>query len=158
MNQARFSTAFTNSYGRKAIKPKLIAKGLNLLDACLDSTRTVIPGKSTLMVTARDIDDLKCLLCILNSPIASFYLKQKYLGSSYNQGTTFTKDMINALPIPELLDDERQRLLTLVDSIIDLKTGDQNAVISHLEEEVTDIIINLYGLSEGEIRIVKENA
>ena len=54
MNKAAFFGRFPNSYGSKAIRPKLILKGLSLLDACLDADGSVIPGKTTLMITADD--------------------------------------------------------------------------------------------------------
>ncbi len=101
VERAQFLQLFPNSYGQKAIKPKLIIKGLNLLDACLDEDGAVIPGKTTLMVTAKDVKTLKLLLAILNSSLVFRILKEKYPAFSYNQGTTFTKDMINNLPLPQ---------------------------------------------------------
>jgi len=68
-----FLTAFPNSYGKKSVQPKLIVKGLNLLDACLDAEGLIIPGKTTLMVTARDTKALKLLLALLNHPVSLFY-------------------------------------------------------------------------------------
>ncbi|RLI69872.1 hypothetical protein DRO91_07400, partial [Candidatus Heimdallarchaeota archaeon] len=96
----RFATEFHNSYSQKSIMPKIIIKGLNLLDACLDKEGIIIPGKSTLMIADENIKNLKFLLAFINCPLPIFYLKEKYPASSYNQGTSFTKDMINNLPIP----------------------------------------------------------
>lgn len=76
----------------------LIVKGLNLLDACLDADGTTIPAKTTLLITSPSLEDLKFLPSIINSSVAFFYLKERYPASSYNQGTTFTKEMINDLP------------------------------------------------------------
>jgi adenine-specific DNA-methyltransferase len=95
-----FLREFNNSYGKKSIKKKLIIKGLTLLDVCLDFNGEVIPGKSTLVIPADDIQKLKYLMLILNSKLPIFYIKEKYRGSSYNQGINFSKDMINELPFP----------------------------------------------------------
>ena len=58
-----FIRAFENSYGAKAVKPKIIIKGLNLLDGCLDEAGDTIPGKTTLMLTAGSIGELKLPAC-----------------------------------------------------------------------------------------------
>jgi len=76
VNKKRFQEAFQNSYGKKSVKPKLILKGLNLLDACLDMDGATIPGKTTLMVTSDDSETLKLLLAIINSSVAFFYLRR----------------------------------------------------------------------------------
>ena len=74
-------------------------KGLNLMDACIDENARILPGKTTLVVHSDNIDHLYLLLAILNSKVASFYIKTKYSSSSYCGGITFTKDMINKMPI-----------------------------------------------------------
>ena len=78
----RFLKAFPNSYGRKASKPKIIIKGLNLLDGCLDIEGQIIPGKTTLIITSPDSRRLKALAAIVNHPLSLFYLKERYPASS----------------------------------------------------------------------------
>jgi hypothetical protein len=72
VDKKKFLEAFKRSYGAKATKPKLIVKGLNLLDACLDPDGTVIPGKTTLIITANNLERLKLVLGIINSAVAVF--------------------------------------------------------------------------------------
>lgn len=101
VNKADFHRTFPNSYGAKAPLPKLIIKGLTLLDATIDEKGEFIPGKSTLMIGCNDNSKLIVLAGILNSKLPSFYIKQRYSASSYNTGVNFTKDMINSLPVPD---------------------------------------------------------
>jgi hypothetical protein len=155
VNRKRFAEAFPNSYGKKAVKPKIIMKGLNLLDACLDAEGTVIPGKTTLIVTSDSIDNLKLLLCIINSSVTYFYIKQKYPASSYNQGTTFTKDMLNELPIPEISAADRRGLVQRVDAIVNAKRLDANADVDNLEAEIDQLVCKAFQLSPGEVLVVK---
>ena len=161
-----FLAAFTNSYGRKSIKPKLIVKGLNLLDACLDSDGAVIPGKTTLMVTADKVETLKFLLGIVNSRVAFFYLKEKHPASSYNQGTTFTKEMINGLPIPDALPEAQRLVIGLVEQMLAAKKQLANAKTNKdrtcyerrctsLDRQINALVYELYGLTEEEIKIVE---
>ena len=158
VQRSRFLANFQNSYGKKAILPKLIVKGLNLLDACLDSEGEIIPGKTTLMVTSESTNSLKFLLGLLNSKVAFFYLKEKYPASSYNLGTTFTKDMINNLPIPKLSDKLSGEMILVVDCILAAKQANPAADTSALEREIDQQVYALYGLTPEEIAIVEGTA
>ena len=155
VQKVRFLANFQNSYGKKSILPKLIVKGLNLLDACLDSEGEIIPGKTTLMVTSESPENLKFLLGLLNSKLAFFYLKEKYPASSYNLGTTFTKDMINNLPIPALSEKRSGEMILVVDRIVAEKRQDPSADTSALEREIDQHVYALYGLTPEEIAIVE---
>jgi hypothetical protein len=155
VQKSRFLENFQNSYGKKSILPKLIVKGLNLLDACLDQEGEIIPGKTTLMVTSDSLESLKFLLGLLNSKLAFFYLKEKYPASSYNLGTTFTKDMINNLPIPALSEKGSREVILVVDRIVAEKQIDPAADTSALEREIDQLVYALYGLTPEEIAIVE---
>jgi hypothetical protein len=155
VKKEQFENAFCNSYSKKAVKPKIIVKGLNLLDACLDSDGTIIPGKTTLLIVSESLDKLKLLLSIVNSPVAFFYLKEKYPASSYNQGTTFTKEMINDLPIPSIRRDDQQKIGSIVERILVEKTGNPNADITSWEQKINRILYDLYDLTVEEIKIIE---
>ena len=100
VDKGKFLTLFKKSYAQKSIQPKIIIKGLNLLDACLDTKGAIIPGIPTLIITGDDLNKLKFLLSIVNSKPAFFFIRERYPSSSYNLGTNFTPDMINNLPLP----------------------------------------------------------
>jgi len=155
VNKRRFLAAFQNSYGKKSVKPKLIVKGLNLLDACVDLDGTVIPGKTTLMITSDNPELLKFLLAIVNSSVAFFYLKEKYPASSYNQGTTFTKEMINDLPIPSPTDPRATKVTSLVDRLLLIKQKTPTADITALAREIDQQVQALYGLSPAEVQVIE---
>ncbi|MDO9542431.1 MAG: Eco57I restriction-modification methylase domain-containing protein [Kiritimatiellia bacterium] len=155
LNKKRFEAKFPNSYGKKAVKPKLIVKGLNLLDACLDADGTIIPGKTTLLIACDDAEILKLLLAIVNSAVAFFYLKEKYPASSYNQGTTFTKEMINNLPLPELRSQDRASLIAIVNKILAAKGRNPLTGTAHLAQEIDQLVYKLYGLTPEEIAVVE---
>lgn len=163
ISKKEFSSKFNNSYSRKSVRPKIIIKGLNLLDACLDASGTIIPGKSTLMIADDNIDNLKFLLAYLNSPLPFFYLKEKYPASSYNQGTSFTKDMLNNLPIPHLPAEVRKNLIGYVDEILSIALSD-DFYLSDLNQKSVDVIQNkinsifykLFDLTEEEVRIIEK--
>jgi len=155
VNKERFQTHFPNSYGTKAVKPKLIVKGLNLLDACLDANGTIVPGKTTLLITSDNLEGLKFLLAIVNSTLAFFYLKEKYIASSYNQGTTFTKEMINNLPTPPVRSNHRVKLVSIVDCILAAKRRDSEADTASFQGEIDSLVYELYGLSQEDIATIE---
>jgi len=155
IDKKSFLKAFPNSYGKKAGQPKIIAKGLNLLDACLDIEGQVVPGKTTLMITAPDALRLKSLAAIVNHPLALFYLKERYPASSYNQGTTFTKEMLNELPVPALSAGEMGQIAKLVDKVVREKERAAATSISESEKTLKTMVYRLYGLSETEIDVVE---
>jgi len=158
VNRKRFLELFPKSYGKKSVRKKVILKGLNLLDACLDADGNVIPGIPTLLIASDNSEALKLLLAIVNSSVAFFYVKEKYPAWSYNQGTTFTKQMINNLPLPELGSKDRARLVEVVDQILAAKRRDHEADTTALEREINQLVYKLYALTDEEIRIVEEKA
>jgi type I restriction-modification system DNA methylase subunit len=154
VNRKEFEELFDNAYSQKSVKPKLVVKGLNLLDACLDESGNMIPGIPTLVVQSGNFDDLLFSLAIINSNFASFYLKERFPASSYNQGTTFTVDMINGLPIPEIISmDLRAKILELVRKVLKSKKANPIGNTQDLELELNSIIYELYGLSKDEIAL-----
>lgn len=150
-----FLENFTGSYGIKSAKKKIILKGLNLLDACLDKDGSIIPGKTTLIIPSEDLGVLKLLLALVNSSLALFYIRQKYPASSYNQGITFTKAMLDNLPIPDINSDDSRELISLVDSILVSKAKYLNADTKALEQQIDHRLFGLYQLSTNEIMTIE---
>lgn len=101
ISKEEFHSKFGATYVSRAKSPKIIIKGLTLLDCALDLRGDFIPGKSTLVVTGKYPQVLKAMCALLNSKMIMFYITQKYASSSYNGGVNFTKDMINNIPIPK---------------------------------------------------------
>lgn len=154
VNREDFRSEFRNSYYEKSIKPKVIIKGLTLLDACLDEIGEVIPGKSTLIVTDSNISKLKTASAFINSRLYFFYISEKYSSSSYNEGVTFSKDMINSVPLPSL-DKVAKPLEKLVDEILAAKRLDAAVDTRALEREIDKLVYRLYELTDDEIKIVE---
>ncbi|MDR1485361.1 MAG: N-6 DNA methylase [Planctomycetaceae bacterium] len=103
VDKCKFLEHFANSYSQKSIRPKLLIKGITLLDVCLDDKGIIIPGKSTMIILdeKNDITKLRAVMVLLNSKFVIYYIGKKYRGATYNQGVTFTKEMILNLPCPK---------------------------------------------------------
>jgi hypothetical protein len=96
------------------------------------------------------------LLAILNSNVASFYIKTKYSSSSYCGGITFTKDMINQMPVPYKKEME-SAIINKVKDIIRYKTENSIYDTSVMESDINSLVYQLYGLSEEDIKIIEQS-
>lgn len=151
VDKKKFIEGFNNSYSEKSQKPKIIIKGLTLLDACLDYYAETIPGKSTLIITKEraKADDLYAILSIINSKLPLFYIKEKYRGSSYNQGVNFNTDMINYLPIPKIQDKVRGIFKSFSKYLIHLLENSKDDVTyqlmpTYFEQIIDGMVYELY--------------
>ena len=156
VNKERFLLEFNNSYSEKSKKIKINIKGLTLLDACLDVDGNIIPGKSTLIIPS-SLRTLYLLLGIINSKLASFYVKEKYASSSYNGGINFNKDMLNNFPVKNGHNVEFNQIRDIVRKIIDIKSVNYYADTKAEERQIDNILYDIYGLTADEILIVEQN-
>jgi hypothetical protein len=155
VNREKFASNFGKSYIRKSVSSKIIFKGLNLLDVCIDFEGNILPGKSTLVICNDNPNLLKFLCALLNSKLMFFYIKTKYSSSSYCGGITFTKDMINNFPISDILLAQQQPIIALVDKILLAKKKNSSADTSLLETEIDRLVYELYELTDEDIKIIE---
>ncbi|MBP8625400.1 MAG: hypothetical protein KBI10_01730 [Syntrophorhabdales bacterium] len=160
----KFLKNFKGIYSKKAVKKKIIIKGLNLLDAFLDEGGHYIPGKSTLIITNKEdsIQDLKFMLGIINSSFCFFYMKNKYPASSYIGGINFTPEMFNNFPLPTVTNALKKGIISIADKILSLTQTDdylenpaKQARVKEYEHQIDQMVYKLYGLTEEEIKIVE---
>lgn len=155
VEKRKFENELGRSYVLRASRPKLIFKGLNLLDAFLDEKADFLPGKSTMVICSENINLLKFLLGLLNSKLPIFYIKQKYASSSYCGGISFTKDMFNNFPIPHASSIQQKPIIDLVDMVLNAKNNDSSADTGLIEEKIDELVFNLYDLSEEEKEVIR---
>jgi hypothetical protein len=122
----------------------------------VDSKGEYIPGKSTLVICSNDNNILYFLSAIINSKFAEFYITQRYSSSSYNGGVSFTKDMINNLPIPKInVENKDDIFYTLIHLAKVLnKTNKTNY---DLLFQLNSLVYQAYLLSEDEISVIEKH-
>ena len=64
-------------------------------------------------------------------------------------------DYMKQIPIPNTTKPQRTAIEKLVQKCLDAKKGDRNADTSELEKAIDDLVYQLYGLTEEEIKIVE---
>jgi adenine-specific DNA-methyltransferase len=88
--------------------------------------------------------DLRYLLGILNSKYASVLLKN-LRGGDYH----IYPEHLRNLPIPAILPKQQQPLISLVDKILIKRKEDPNADISELEQQIDNIVFQLYEIDNN---------
>jgi hypothetical protein len=98
--------------------------------------------------------DKKFLLCLLNSKLLFFVLYRE--SNKFRGGyITCTKQYFENLPIKLIPPSAQKKFVKLVDKILSAKKGDRHADTSKLEKAIDDLVYQLYGLTEEEIKIVE---
>ena len=62
---------------------------------------------------------------------------------------------LRKFPIKKISINEQERFIILADRILTAKKGDRHADTSELEKAIDDLVYQLYGLTEEEIKIVE---
>ena len=140
-----FNNKFHNKYATMVNCKKLIMKGLNLLDGCIDFVGDILPGKTTLVIKSDEDNSLKIILGFLQSKAVAFYINETYSSCSYNGGITFTKEMIDNIPIPFMSEQDEINIINLVDRIIGNNDKDNSI------DKLNVYINNLYKLESEDI-------
>ncbi len=99
---------------------------------------------------------LKFLLGILNSTFATYYIGKIAFELTAGAFTKMRTNQLARLPIPIWNQLSLQKpIVSLVNAIISAKKKDPSANTSKLEEEIDNLVYDLYGLTPEEIAIVK---
>lgn len=109
------------------------------------------------------------ILALLNSKLLEFYLKAistPFRGGFYSYGKRF----IERLPIKLISESQKKPLINLVDKILSLnkrlaemgekKTDERTEIereIQKIENEINELVYNLYGITKEEKKIIEES-
>ena len=147
MNTCRLQQARSN---------KIIVAGMSQrLEAILDRGKT-LAGKSTTIIVSDSIEDLKVLLAIINSKLATWLTRNlfnslKMAGGYLNYGSR----EVLALPVPKLSDTTKNEFIKLVDAIHDkIATSTASPDISVEINAIDELIYKAYGLTSTEAEII----
>ncbi len=124
------------------------------IDVAIDREVTYPTDGLYLMSTKKC--SIEVLAAILNSKITTFLYRLLALekGRILSQvKTTVLKEVPFKIPPQNIA----QNIKSLVDQILSAKEGDPEADTSELEAEIDQLVYELYGLSEEEIKIVEES-
>ena len=96
---------------------------------------------------------IKYLLGILNSTPARDFLR-----ANRRNNIQLYPDDWKQVPIPDVPLEQQEPIIELVDQILDAKHPDPDADVSHLEDEIDQLVYELYDLTPNEVEIVEGNS
>jgi nitrate/nitrite-specific signal transduction histidine kinase len=108
------------------------------------------------VIPKKDDYTIELLWAFLNSKLATFY---HFNSSPKATKGAFPKILVydvNNFPLPEQIDNEIQKIIeTLTEQILTKKSIDYSADTTDLENQIDQLVYQLYGLTEEEIKIVE---
>jgi len=154
----------TRDYNKQTITPRLLIRrtGSNLCATYSDKIELV---ESTIYILRSETLNLKYVLGLLNSKLLTYYLTKKLITNS--QGfPQILMGQLEQLPIVVVNDENQSNISSLVDQMLQTQKDSHNAKseadkklyeqkISMIDKKIDELVYNLYGLTEEEIRIVE---
>lgn len=101
-------------------------------------------------------EKLKFLLAILNSKVSEWYFN--LIGTTTGMGTNrWKKYKIELLPIKIASQDQEKEFELLVNQILAIKKQNSSANTTELENQIDQLVYQLYDLTKEEIKIIENN-
>lgn len=104
-------------------------------------------------------EHLRYLLGMLHSKLITFAFKTFYAGGGLGEsGYRYKKAFIERLPIPQITEKNQEladKIIVLVDKILQSKAKDPKANTQELEKEIDALVYQLYNLTDEEIKTIE---
>ncbi|WQT17591.1 Eco57I restriction-modification methylase domain-containing protein [Helicobacter pylori] len=100
------------------------------------------------------------ILGVLNSKLMTYFYKKKFF-PTHMQGGAFGFDTLSVetLPFPQITEKNQEladKIIALVDKILQSKEKDPKANTQKLEKEIDALVYQLYNLTDEEIKIIED--
>ena len=136
-------------------KPKIVWKQTSKNQTFMIDTEgyyLTITGQM-IVIKNNDLDKLKYILSILNSKLFKYYMLSVASNLS-GVGIRWIPAFIEKVPIPKVDKKTEDKIVGLVDKVIDKKRSKVDSLEE--EREIDRLVYGLYGLSEEEIKIIEK--
>ncbi|RDU63554.1 TaqI-like C-terminal specificity domain-containing protein [Helicobacter sp. MIT 14-3879] len=107
------------------------------------------------IITGKE-NEMKYLTGLLNSQCVYFAMRRFYMGGGI-EGELKTNNLLK-LPIPQITKSNQKivdKIITLVDKILESKAKDSTTNTSKLESKIDILVYELYNLTNEEIKIIE---
>ena len=102
-------------------------------------------------------DGLKYLLAVLNSSLINHQMRRVAVNLG-NEGLRWRKSYVEKLCIPRISKAEQRPFVALAEKITAAKAANPTADTSKMEDDIDELVYELYGLTKGEIAIIESSA
>ena len=135
---------------------------LRRVDTCLEATISTKPYGFNKNVYGIKVDEkfgykIKFVLALLNSKLLDFYYKKKFSTKKEEAFPEIQTYLYEQLPLPIVNQEQQNKVISIVDTILQLKSGNNNADTSSLENKINVIVYDLYGLTDAEIKVIEQS-
>ena len=135
---------------------------LRRVDTCLEATISTKPYGFNKNVYGIKVDEkfgykIKFVLALLNSKLLDFYYKKKFSTKKEEAFPEIQTYLYEQLPLPIVNQEQQNKVIKIVDTILQLKSENNDTNTSSLENEIDTIVYNLYGLTDAEIKIIEQS-
>jgi hypothetical protein len=149
LNRSRNETIFKSN---KIILQR-ISGGEQPITATIDNGNYYTFNSVNNIILKDDLWGLKVIVSILNSKIINWYYANNFSNKS-NLTVNISKTYLEKLPIQNIDEINKKKIIKLVDEIIQLKNNYPPKDTSSFENEIDFIIYKLYNLTYEEVKIV----
>ncbi len=115
--------------------------------------------EKTAFMIVSDAYNLKLLTALLNSKLITFYFKNFCGGCILGKsGYQYNKHALEKIPIPQITEKNQEladKIIVLVNKILQAKEKDPKANTQKLEKEIDALVYQLYHLTDKEIKIIE---
>jgi transposase len=136
-------------YYKEFEKPKIMYQTFQVKPCFIYDDQGLYCNNSMWIISKGD----KVLLAILNSKMG-WWLISKYCTAIQN-GYQLIWKYFGQIPIPNITKEQGKPIISLVDQILTTKKSNPNADTTILEQQIDQLVYELYGLTEEEIKIVE---
>ncbi|CAD5934287.1 class I SAM-dependent DNA methyltransferase [Planktothrix agardhii] len=144
-----FETQDSIAYWQEFEKPKIMYQKFQVKPCFIYDDQGLYCNDSMWIISKSD----KVLLAILNSKMG-WWLISKYCTAIQN-GYQLIWKYFGQIPIPNITKEQGKPIISLVDQILTTKKSNPNADTTILEQQIDQLVYELYGLTEEEIKIVE---
>ena len=141
------------------IRPKIIIRqGDVRITAALDINNMFHCGYTlfTFNVFDDDVQKLKYILGILNSTLITYYMREKnWIKVIPGKNPQIRVDSVKKIPICMIQKSYTGQIIRLVDKMLEAKQSDPLVDTSVIESRIDQLVYQIYGLTEEEIKIVE---
>ncbi|MFP6213499.1 Eco57I restriction-modification methylase domain-containing protein [Helicobacter pylori] len=115
--------------------------------------------EKTAFMIVSDAYNLKLLTALLNSKLITFYFKNFCGGCILGKsGYQYNKHALEKIPVPKITEKNQEladKIIVLVEQILQSKEKDPKANTQGLEKEIDALVYRLYHLTDEEIKIIE---
>ena len=146
-----FEMQDTIAYYKEFDKPKIIYAETTISPNFYYDNENFIAEKTNFIMTG---ENLKYIMAVLSSKLGFYIFYNFYSEITLGDvGFQYRKSSLETFPIPEPNENTLKEIEDLVDKVIEEKKN--NIDTKGLENEIDKMVYELYGLEEGEIKIIE---